>query len=54
MQSLHKPLGILEGQNMLTRRDGENCPQGKEHQGLLRTDHPPGNSDLYILSRLFL
>jgi hypothetical protein len=38
--------GLLE--NIFTRGDGENCLQGKEHQNLLRTDHPPGNNDLFV------
>jgi hypothetical protein len=35
---------------MFTRREREGCPQEKEQQSLLRTEHIPGN-DLLILTR---
>jgi hypothetical protein len=37
---------------MFTRRHGENFPQEKKEQSLLRTDHSSGNNDLFILNRL--
>jgi hypothetical protein len=40
--------------DIFIRRDGGNHPQGKEQWSLLRTDHPPGNDDLLILTRLLL
>jgi hypothetical protein len=38
--------------NIFIRRDGGNCPQGKQEQSLLRSDHLAGSSDSHILTRL--
>jgi hypothetical protein len=42
-------IGIQELMDIITRKDGD-CPQGGKQQSLLKTHHPPGNSDLLILT----
>jgi hypothetical protein len=43
-------MGLID--NIFTRRELRNGFQEKEQQCIHSTDHPPGNNDLLILTRL--
>jgi hypothetical protein len=55
LQSLCSHPGIQEEMDWLILNlyyERQQLPQGKKQQTLHRTDHPPGNNDLLILTRL--